>query len=89
MAYGSLPFLNVSEANRSDVGKRAGLLLRAVAVGAEPVVDRLAAIERLVVESRIMPGVVDVVLVLGERKRDRGGGAQLAGPRRVRPREFR
>ena len=62
-------------------GQRAGLVLRAVAVGAHAGVDRLAPLERLVVQRADQAGVVDVLLVLREDERGLRR-AQFLRPRR-------
>ena len=69
--------------------QRAGLVLRAVAVGADAVVDRLAALEALRSEAGDQAGVVDVVLVLGQGRRRRAATGRAAARGRAPARSRR
>ena len=64
------------------VRQRAGLILGAVAVGADAGVDRLAALEARRAQVGDEPGVIEPALVLGQRRRDEG----RIRPQRPRPR---
>ena len=61
-------------------GQRARLLVRAVAVDAEPVVNRLAALERLFIEVADHAGVVDVRLIFRNRSAMSAAGGRIRGP---------
>lgn len=70
------------------IGQQYGPILRAVAVRADPLIDRFASFERIFVQSPDEAGVVDPLFVFGQLEGEQGRQRlQFTGS--VRRREYR